>query len=248
MNPDLDLIIQRLKHEYGDIFGIELDGVEYIYRSLTLDEINKADQLLEDTDREDFYAKSAVLFPDKFDIDNMRAGDVITLAEAVMSVSGILDVETVKGYLIQARESLSSDVITVMKSYIIAAMPSYREEELNNFTMKQLIAKLVLAEQILTLQQVVMGLESDGVKVQIMTTEEYKQATRPASAPKSRRMKKTREELLREMKNEELDTVTGRYVENQRKLQDVSDDLLEKMSGKDVDPSDPVAAKLFGLK
>lgn len=243
MIADLELI-DKWKSQFGDIFGIELDGTEFVYRALTLNEINYVSRI-DEQDTEDYYVKNALLYPVEFDVDDMRAGDFKILAEAIMSVSGILDVETVKNYLADSRQRITNDVISVMKAYVIAAMPTYRDDELDNLTIKQMIEKVVLSEQILTLQQAIMGIESDGVKVQIISAEEQQEAQKPP--PTKKQIKRTREELLQQVRGEERETVNPRMRATEG-LNSIPDDLLEKIAqGAEPDPSDPIAAKLFGM-
>lgn len=250
MIQDSELITQ-LKLQYGDIFGIELGGVEYIYRALTIDEINSASQFKDDVDIEDYYVKTAVLYPENFDVDNVSAGYIMTLAEAIMSVSGILDVETVKKYLEDTRVKITNDVVSIMKAYIIAAMPTYREDELDSLTIKGMIEKVVLSEQILTLKQAVMGVPSEGVKVQIISAEEFEEVQKPKENKKlnKKKLDKTREQLLQELRSEERDTVNPRLKDLQPDLSALPDDILEKVAkAKEPDVDDPIAAKLFGFK
>jgi predicted YcjX-like family ATPase len=171
-------------------------------------------------------------------------------------VSGILDVETVKNYLTDSRNRLSNDVISMMKSYIIAAMPSYKDNELDGLTIKQMIEKVVLSEQILSVQQAVMGIQSDGVKVQIMSAAEYEAMQEPQQEKSKKKLNITAEEALQQIKKVEKETVNPRDIPMfQRdtkktpkptiKTEDLDPELLVKMMGQ-AEANDPIAAKLFG--
>src|SRR5690606_20673345 len=130
ISPD-DPIIQELKQQYSDIFGIEIAGVDYVYRGLTVAEIKHAAQFSSETDQEDYYVRTALLCPADVDVDRMLAGHFVKHAQAIISSSGLFDIDTVQRYLDTARLQLESDVLSVMKCYIIAAMPSYKDVELD---------------------------------------------------------------------------------------------------------------------
>lgn len=231
--------LNELKSKYSDLFYISIDGVDYYYRPLLISEIKQAQRLDDDLAMEDLFVSQAVVYP-PIDIDTMVAGVVTTLAEAIMSASGLIDAATVKGYLEDSRKALDSDVISTMKAYIISAMPSYTDEALDAYSIKELINKVVLAEQILTLQQKVMGLETDGVKVTIVTAEEIEEMSKKAN-------KVDRKQLLDQIKKSERENVDALRAnpEIEKQLDSFSDKDLSRLAGK-PDPNDPYLAKLFG--
>lgn len=228
-----------------ETFCATFDGVDYTYRALTIEEIQFSHQIQDETELEDHFVNLATLEPE-INWDKIKAGIVTQLAELIMSVSGILDLESITGYLGQTRDRISTDVISIMKAYILAAMPAYTLEELDSLTIRQMIDRVVLSEQILTLQQAIMGIESDGVKIHIVPVD---QEEPKASGKSQKRRTETKEDLLRKIHKSEAKTVDqfAPGTERRHMLNDLDEDLLEKMVGQ-ADSQDPIAAKLFGKR
>jgi hypothetical protein len=234
----MEKFLEELIKEYNELYEIEVGGTTYYYRALSLQEIKESDKLEDETEREDFIVNLCVVYPD-IDFDKIKAGYINVLAEAIMSSSGILDLDTVLEYLHSAREFYSHDAVSILKAYVISAMPSYSDESLENYTIKSLINKVAMSEQILTLKQSIMGIHSDGVKVEIVPLDQVEKA-KPEN-------KMTKEQLLSRISKTDRETANARMLDPtlKQKLSEIDEDLLRKALG-ETSSNDPIAAKLHG--
>lgn len=149
---------RSLKQRYGASFGIEIQGQVFGFRPLTRAEYKHIDSSLSDTvDFEDAVVQTAVVYPQGFNFGKMKAGHVTQLANSILQCSGFTDPNFLDGLLKEARKE-AADASTLMKAFVIATMPSYTDEDLDQFTMHQLIHKVALAERIISVQQATMGI------------------------------------------------------------------------------------------
>lgn len=151
----------ELKTRFGNVFSAELGKKEYIFRPLTLQEyryiISILDDSATDADLEDYVVKMAVVDPPNVDLDKMKAGHVSSLADQILKISGFTDVNFLVESLENTRKELE-EASYMMKAFILAAMPAYTEEDLDQLSIVLLIRKLALAEKILGVQQAASGL------------------------------------------------------------------------------------------
>ncbi len=97
-----------------------------------------------------------------------------------------------------------------------------------------------MAERILSIQQSVNGIQSEGVQFTIFSEEpEAQQKKTPQKA------KVTKEELLRRIKKDEFGMIDENKVRetDQSQLENFDEDLLLKAAGV-IKPEDPIARKL----
>ena len=236
-------VLAQLQNEYGDIYIAEIGGKEIAYRALTLKEMGVFQTIADSAaDLEDIYVQNAVVYPQDFDIDRMKAGHVSQLAEAIAAVSG-LDVDFVLGSLDQLRQEAAEDVLIKMKAVIIAAMPTYNDDYLDSLTTKQLLQKLVLSEEILTFRQVVDRMQQVGVRLELSSAEE--EIPQPIPQPKKSPLPKVdKETLLRRIGQEDRQTVNAALTPDVAgSLADLDESILIKAAGY-VDENDPIARKL----
>jgi hypothetical protein len=245
MDPEL---IAQWKKEYTDIYVIALEDVEFYYRALTLQEIEDID-ILTDTDdsssaeAEDWYVKVGVLYPTEMDLDDYLPGTISALATSILQISGLTDATFIVNSLEEERDKIQTDVIDMMKAFIITAMPTYTEEGLNALTVKEMIKKVIFAEQIFNLKQTINGIESSGVTFTIKLKGEEEAKPESPRAKATRRMDVNREELLRRIRADERGMVDATKMVDPEQLNKFDDELLVKASGV-VDPEDPIARKL----
>lgn len=155
--------IQEWKHQYGNIFGADYRGGDLIFRPLTASEY---DQVLESeakdgtTRAEELALEFAILEPEDIGslLDGMPAGYVSSLCDSVVSNSGWGNPKYAKNKLNQLREE-SQDVRFMMKAFVLSVMTGYTEEQLDDLTFDQLAAKVVLAEQVISIQQQSIGVD-----------------------------------------------------------------------------------------
>jgi hypothetical protein len=229
----MEQFIAHWKKEYRHIYTVELGEQQFVYRALTVEEINQIDDISggSSVEMEDLYVQTAILYPQNFDINTVKAGYVTQLAEEVMRVSGLIDPDFINSALQEERETVSN-LINMMKIFIISAMPTYNDEFLDTLTIRELISKTVLAEQILTLNQQIHGIATEGVKLELNSEE--KQPSQKEIVDK--------ESLLRRIRKNEKEF--GSYDPDKlNNLEEFDPELLIRASGVPL-PNDPIAKKL----
>jgi hypothetical protein len=231
------------KLRYRNVYCATLGEQECYFRALSLQEIEDIDLITStqsSADAEDLYVKTAVLYPVDLDLDKIKPGYVTSLAEEIKGYSGISDISDIVMSLQQSREFLNFDIFNSMKAFVLSAMPQYTEEDLSQLTIQEMIHKVVMAERILSIQQSVNGIQSEGVQFTIFSDEpEPQQKKAPQKA------KVTKEELLRRIKKDEMGMIDENKVRetDQSQLQNFDEDLLLKAAGV-LKPEDPIARKL----
>lgn len=154
------------REKYGSYYLASFKQGDYFFRALTIGEHARilADKNLSTAELEDVFVSTALLHPGV--ADNLPAGIYTSLADQILNVSGFGDAKRARWVLDQQRE-IYSGVVGLMKAFIIATQPAYKEEELDEFTFAQLAAKVALAERIIDVQQAVFPLTSGGEENQV---------------------------------------------------------------------------------
>lgn len=237
-------VVAQLQNEYGEIYWIKVGDKEIAYRALTIQEKKQIDSFADSSaDIEDMYVQEAVVYPRNFDIDSIKAGHVSALATAIANVSGE-DIDFVLNTLDKFRQEAEEDVLISIKAIIIAAMPALSEEYLDSLTIRELLLKLVLSEQILTVNQTVNGITKPGFQLYITRAEEIEE-----EQPKPQKAKipvnVDKETLLRRIASEDRETVNTALTPqvDRQALEALDEELLVKAAGY-VDSEDPIARKL----
>lgn len=240
MAPSKDLL-DSWKIKYREIYKVSIGGKEYHFRALTLKEIEDIDLIGAEEgsgELEDFYVSTATLDPPGIDLDSIKPGYVSALANEIEAVSGLGEVNFIIHWLNTERQSAETDIIIMMKAFILAAIPNTSYEELDNMIVKDLIKRVIVAEKVLTIQQEVSGIQGAGVQFSItLQGEEEKEA------PQSKQGKKAvnREELLRRI-NQNNKEQSDKKI-NLSEMETFDEDLLLKAAGV-LKPEDPIARKL----
>lgn len=142
--------IAELKKKYGEVFHVEIDGIEIIFRALTFKEFNDLsieEDYYSSVESEEAIVRTALVYPEFEILERGRAGVLSALAEEIIEESAFFNAEKAKELLEEHREN-SESILISMKALIISAMPSYNDEMLDNYTFSQLLEKVALAEQI----------------------------------------------------------------------------------------------------
>lgn len=171
MQPTEDQI-RQWKQDYGQVYSVTDRGDEYVFRALTYREFDIVVRTSPESsaEAEEEVVNQGLLYPEELP-PRAPAGLVTSLAERIMEVSGFGSPKRMKAVLEQKRVAASSDLRTLMKAFIMASMPIYTEEELDDYTFDQLAWKLALAEQVLKVQQSSIGIENE-IKLDIIDPEE----------------------------------------------------------------------------
>lgn len=175
--------IGLLKQQYGKIYSVSIRGVDYIFRSLTFAEFDEASSANSDewsaADAEEGLVLKAVLWPEETDFDTLPAGVVTTLANEILDVSGFTDPKGAKASLDEKREQ-AAYVRNIMKAFVLAAMPTYTEEQLDQYNFEQLAAKVALAEKVLEIQKAVANPNIDNITLLINDPDEEQEQAEEA--------------------------------------------------------------------
>lgn len=264
MDPN---IISELKTKYSHIYSVsDEDGTEYLFRSLTLEEVRLVEyfivnRLKTGIEIEDHCLETCILYPENLDLDEVAPGTAQQISEEILRISGIADANYVITSMLNTRAKMDSDILIDIKSYIISAMPSYNDNELDKFTLLELIEKLILSEKILTLQSQLAGVDQK-IELNIeridgeenIPEEEYEVVRKKTSKAtnKTNSDLPSKEELIRRIQKENAEQYSSRdhYVNPNasEEWQGFDLELLDKMEGvKDI-ADDPIARKLHGLE
>lgn len=163
-------IIDEWKREFGKVFSASIFGVDYVFRAVTFLEYDTAERMESSADAEDYLLDCGLLHPRDMDLDRIPAGAVTALIEEVLEVSGFGDPKRAKAILEEERQRVS-EVWGLMKSFVIAAMPAYKEEDLNSLSFDQMAHKVALAEQIIQVNQAAFGIDNE-LKLDLIDPEE----------------------------------------------------------------------------
>lgn len=242
--PEQEHIVE-LRKIYPNVYITEVGGRSFVFRALTLAEITEIDinPDLTSVDKEDLYVEKAVLYPEH--IPNMKPGYITQLANHIENVSCIGGIDFILDSFQEDRTNMQVDIVNMFKIFIIAAMPGYTDDELDKFTIRQLIKKTVMAENILTLQQSVQGIQSDGVQLQIAEVEP--EGEQPKKKGKRPSTDLTTEDLLKQIRYEDkigADSSTLITNTDYEHLKDLDPDLLDRAARGADEYEDPIARKL----
>lgn len=155
MGKDLQRIVKYIlpwKKKYGSIYYIEINGVEYVFRTLSRGEylslLNIQNKF--SIDIGDMILKECLVYPEFREaiFDKKNAGEVDRLITCICDVSGfskseqlLKDIESSRGEM----GTLDNQIITL----ICKAFPHLTLPDINNLTYENLIRYLSIAEVIL---------------------------------------------------------------------------------------------------
>lgn len=147
--------IAELKAEHGQVFEIPVDAQNsVVFRALTFAEFDRLainEDYVSSVDSEDDIVRTALLHPEFDELEKLSAGIISGLCEEIIEQSSFFDISKATENLNTAREK-KNDVRTLMKAFVITAMPAYKPSELDDLTFAELSELVSLAEQILELQ------------------------------------------------------------------------------------------------
>lgn len=175
--------IDHWKQQYGKIFAVSVQNTEYIFRQLTFREFDAVYAKKSGADTaaaEELVFATAVIYPEQIDYDKIPAGVITSICDEILDNSGMGSQRRAREILSAHREK-ASEVRVLMKAFVLATMGSYKEEELDDLTFDELAKKVVLAEQIIRVNQSAFGIENE-VTLDLIDPEEEqrKQATEAA--------------------------------------------------------------------
>ena len=179
-------IVLDLKNKYGPIFTINIKGQTVVFRELTFAEFDYVALLQQSqdgstVDSEDKIIELAVVYPENFNIDNLQAGIVSSLAQEILDASGFSNPKTAKAILEEKRNQ-AMQVRSLMKAFVLATISTYKPEDLDEMTYSQLAEKVALAERIIEITQNMHAIQPNDLKLELIDPEEEEQKKKRTAA------------------------------------------------------------------
>lgn len=179
-------LIFNLKNKYGNIYSVDIKNTTLVFRELTFSEYDQILHFQEidgnsSADIEDLIIQFSIVYPENFDINKIPPGNISSLSQTVLDISGITSAKLAKGILEEKREQ-ANEVKNLMKAFVLATIHSYSPEQLEQMTFSELAEKVALAEKIIEIRQGMNGVEPNNLILQLIDPEEEaeKQKTRAA--------------------------------------------------------------------
>jgi hypothetical protein len=179
-------LVFKFKKKFGNIYAVDIKNVTVIFRELTFKEYNQVLYYQEldgssYTDVEDLILTLSIIYPENFDVNRIPPGNVSTLAQDILDLSGITSAKIAKQTLDFKREEVN-EVKNLMKAFVLAAFNAYSPDDLEDMTFSELAEKVALAEKVIEIKQGINGLQSTELKLQLIDPEEeaLKEKTRAA--------------------------------------------------------------------
>ena len=133
---DLDLLIEDAFQKHDAVFFSEIEGIMFIYRPLGRKEYKDIynNVNLSDLDKQDAICKTALVYPEDFDLDDCDAGIPSQLYDVIIDKS-CLDPESTY-HLLNVNREEAEQLGSEMACIIAEAFPAYSMDEIeswNNF-------------------------------------------------------------------------------------------------------------------
>jgi len=171
-----DETLIELKKRYKRIYSVEIKNVEYVFRALTFKEFDEIaniyDSESDSAEAEDVIVSLCTVYPYNLNLDRIPAGIITTLAGEILQVSGFLPGDTFTKEVLYKKREEAKEFRKMMYAFIIAAMPSYKKHELDEFTYEELAELLALAEKVIEVRQAEVGVENSGLHLNFHGEEE----------------------------------------------------------------------------
>lgn len=169
-------LLYAVKKQYGSVFQTSLKKQQVLFRELTFAEFDQIAQHqvsgdFSSADVEELIIKFSVVYPENLDINNYPPGLISSLAEEILEESGFSSARRAKSIL-EAKREKSSEVRSLMKAFVLATIPSYSPEDLDNMTFSKLAENVALAEKIIEIKQNINGMQPTDVTLQLIDPEE----------------------------------------------------------------------------
>ena len=144
--------ILEWKKKYGNIYYQKVGDHEYIFRLLTKGEYLSLYfiQFHISNEAEDILLEKCVLYPEinKEHLDLLTAGEVGTLIDRILSLSGFSNLDNIKADLDKERETiklLDNQIVLI----ICKAFPHITPSDIDNFDYPTILHYVTLAEELL---------------------------------------------------------------------------------------------------
>jgi chorismate mutase len=178
--------LYAIKKAHGAVFTATVKNVDIVFRELTFSEYDKISEYrnsdeFSSADAEDLIINSAVVYPENFSVDKLPPGIVTSLAQRIIDVSGFYSAKLAKRTLEEKREK-AGEVRNLMKAFVLATIPVYKPEDLDEMTFSQLSERVAIAEKIIEIKQAINGIEPTNMSLELIDPEEEEEKARQKAA------------------------------------------------------------------
>lgn len=174
---DLDLVIKQAKVQFGEVFLVEVEEDNYLFRTLTRSEYQEILQVSDDKDMaEELICQLAVIYPAGLNFATGDAGLPSLIAPSVVNESGFGEMNKSHMYFHMYRQRMDSFEMQA-EAAIQAAFPNITEEEMQTWTVEKLMRTLAKAEWILK------NVKGYPIEFQDMTQKQEGEEQEPAPPP-----------------------------------------------------------------
>ena len=146
--------IEKIKSIFGPLHKVTVEGDSYIVRALSIRDLIDLGVFKEITfDSEESIVKNGLVFPIDVEISELPAGTVSILSNLILDKSGVLTKESMDDALARARKRKT--IFTEIYSFICCGFPAILPGDLESLTMDKLMDLVIMAEEILMMQDVI---------------------------------------------------------------------------------------------
>lgn len=178
--------LYEIKKKYGSAFAVNVKGQDVVFRELTFNEYDKVVEFKNSEDKssadaEDLIISAAVVYPENFNFEKLPPGLITSLAQEIIDFSGFYSARLAKSILESKREQ-AKEVRSLMKAFVLATIPSYTPEQLDEMTFSQLAERVALSEKIIEIQQSSYGIQPTNIELKLIDPEEEQQKKKASAA------------------------------------------------------------------
>jgi len=179
-------VIFDLKNQYGNIYSVKIKETTLVFRELTFKEHSKilSYKDFEDfssADLEDMILEYTIVYPQDYDTLKIPPGNVTSLANNILDISGFSSAKIAKQTL-DIKRLECNEVKNLMKAFVLATITTYSPEQLDEFTFSELAEKVALAEKIIEIKQGINGIEPTSLRLQLIDPEEEEEKEKARAA------------------------------------------------------------------
>lgn len=179
-------IVSELKSKYGNVYAVTIKNIDVVFRELTFKEYDKILDLKDSedfssADIEDYIIEYSIVYPNDYNILSIPPGNVTSLANEILDISGFSSARLAKQTL-ELKRIEASEVKNLMKAFVLATISTYSPEDLEEMTFSQLAERVALAEKIVEIKQGINGIEPTNLKLQLIDPEEEEEKEKVRAA------------------------------------------------------------------
>lgn len=140
-------VINRLKREYGKIYSTKYQDKEYVFRPLSVGELERVTFKASPANEEQIVG-DILLHPVDINLDKMPAGFVPAILNEATRVSGFDSPREANAIMDSKRDAMNM-VIPAIKAFVVAGQQAKKKEELDKLSFDELLDELAFSEKVL---------------------------------------------------------------------------------------------------